>query len=139
MKTFGQLWRVVIVNSTSAAVDFGTLFLLSWATGITRGDPIILLNATAFTAGTLVSYRFNKYWSFNDHSQFDHHRKFTLFLLVAITAVIVNTLIVRLISTEVHPLFSLSDRQWLLIAKLIASGFSFTVNFIGYKFVVFKK
>lgn len=139
MQTLGQLWRVVVVNSISAGVDYGLLFLLSWATGITRGDPIILLNAVSFTAGTTVSYIFNKNWSFGDHSQFDHHKKFTLFLLVAITAVTVNTLVVRIISTDIQPIAGLSAVAWLLVSKLIASAFSFTVNFSGYKFVVFKK
>src|SRR3989338_1207668 len=139
MKTFGQLWRVVVVNLTSAGVDYSSLFLLSLVTGIVAGNGIIPLNVLSFTGGTFVSYYFNKRWSFADHSRFDHHRKFALFLLVAVLAVAVNTLVVRLVTTEIPSWPGLTDRQWLLMAKIAASAFSFTVNFIGYKFVVFKK
>ena len=139
MKTFGQLWRVVVTNLVSAGIDYGVFFLLSASTGITSGNGIIPLNMISFTLATTNAYYLNKHWSFNDDSKFDHHRKFTLFLLVAVVALILNTLIVRFITTDVQVLKGFGDHQWLFAAKLAASVFSFTVNFLGYKFIVFKK
>jgi putative flippase GtrA len=138
-QTLGQLWKTLVTNITSAVIDYGVLFLLSEMTGIVSGNGIIPLNAISFTIGTVNSYHFNKKWSFGDDTQFEHGKKFTLFLIVSIIAVVINTTIVRVISTNVHPVLNLSPRAWLFASKVIASIFSFSCNFLGYKFIVFRK
>ena len=138
-KTLNQLWKTLVTNASSAGIDYGILFLLSELTGITRGNWIIPLNAVSFTIATLNSYHFNKNWSFGDRSEFEHGKKFSLFLIVSIIAVVINTTIVRVVTTNVHPWFNLSPIIWLLASKSMASIFSFSWNFFGYKFIVFKK
>lgn len=138
-QTLSQFWKTLVTNATSAGIDYGVLFLLSELTGIVSGNGIIPLNAISFSIATVNSYHFNKQWSFGDRSSFEHGKKFSLFLIISIIAVVINTSIVRIISTNVHPLFNLSPRSWLFMSKVVASCFSFSWNFLGYKFVVFKK
>ncbi len=136
---FGQLWRATIVGFISAGVDYSILFLLSTITHIAKGNGIIPLNMISFTAGTVTAYYLNKNWSFADNVRFGHGKKFTLFLTVSIVGVIINTAIVRVISTNVSPLWGLAPTAWLIASKLMASAFSFSWNFSGYKWIVFKK
>jgi putative flippase GtrA len=136
---FGQLWRSIIVGAISAGVDYSILFLLSSVTHIAKGNGIIPLNMISFTAGTVTAYLLNKNWSFADKLSYGHGRKFSLFVCVSIIGVIINTAIVRVISTEVSPLWGLTPTAWLIASKIMASAFSFSWNFSGYKWIVFKK
>ena len=138
-KTFDQLWRVVIVNLTGAGIDYGLLFLFSKFTGVTRGNWIIPLNMISFSVATIYTFHFNKKWSFGDHNPLDYGKKFSLFVIVSIVGLVVNTSVLRLISTNVQPLAGFSPVQWLFASKVAASLCSFTWNFSGYKVVVFKK
>ena len=62
-----------------------------------------------------------------------------MFLIVSILAVIINTSLVRFITTNVSPQFNLTPREWLMAAKVMGSGVSLVWNFLGYKLIVFKK
>ena len=43
------------------------------------------------------------------------------------------------VTTFIPPFFGLSPELWANLAKVAATGFSLIWNFIGYKFIVFKK
>lgn len=138
-KTGGQFVRFVVVGLINTAIDFAILNLLSKLTGITKGDGLIPLNIISFSIATTNSYFLNKHWSFADNSGNDGGKKFSLFLIVSITGALINTSIVRIISTNVSPLFDLSPQLWLNVSKAAATGVSLVWNFIGYKLFVFKK
>lgn len=137
--TVGQFRRYVAVGFMNSAIDFAVLNLLSWATGITKGDGLIPINMISFCAAIINSFYFNKRWSFDDQSQGQNAEKFTIFLIVSLIGAIANTAIVRYISTNVDPRFGLSPQLWLNAAKVIATLFTFAWNFSGYKTMVFKK
>ena len=137
--TGGQFLRFALVGLINTAIDYAILLLLSKATGITGGNAIIPLNIISFSVATTNSYFLNKHWSFGDKSKVDAGKKVSLFLIVSIIGVVINTAIVRIVTTNIQPLFNLSPREWLLGAKVIATGASLVWNFIGYKIFVFKK
>jgi putative flippase GtrA len=134
-----QFSRFFVVGLVNTAIDYSILFSLSFLTGITKGNEIIPLNIVSFGIATTNSYFLNKYWAFKDLSHFHQGRKVSLFLLVSLTAVVLNTTIVRLITTNIDPLFGFTASEWLLVAKVIATGISLFWNFAGYKWIVFKK
>lgn len=136
---FNQFWRFAVIGVINTAIDYGILFLLSKATGITKGNGVIPLNVISFSIATINSYYLNKKWAFGDQSRLEQGRKFSLFLVVSIIGVVINTGIVRVVSTNIAPMFGLSPRLWLLASKLVATAISLIWNFIGYKVVVFKK
>lgn len=138
-KTFNQFWRFVIIGVINTLVDYAILLILSKITGITGGTKIIPLNVISFSVATINSYFLNKYWAFADPSRLDQGKKFSLFLIVSIIGVTINTTIVTLFTSHVSPMFGLSPREWLIGAKLVATGVSLVWNFAGYKIFVFKK
>ncbi|MEO8065259.1 MAG: GtrA family protein [Candidatus Doudnabacteria bacterium] len=137
-KTFSQLWRFVIIGIINTAIDYGILLILSAITGITGGAKIIPLNIISFSVATTNSYFLNRRWAFADQSG-EQGKKFSLFLIVSIIGVTINTSIVTFITSHVSPMFGLPPRAWLIAAKLVATGVSLIWNFIGYKVIVFKK
>ncbi|MBI4049457.1 MAG: GtrA family protein [Candidatus Doudnabacteria bacterium] len=143
----GQFLRFAIVGGINTATDFIALFILSAITGVEKGEKVIILNLISFSIAVVVSYFLNKHWTFRDTSA-DDPKKFTLFLTVSVIGAGVNSLIVYLVSTYVPEptsllasLSSVSDtgKLWLGVAKLAATVASLIWNFIGYKFLVFKK
>lgn len=143
MKNYKQLTSQFIkfctVGFIGTAVDFALLNLLSWATGIVRGNGLIPINIISFSCAFVLSFFLNKLWTFQDSHRHDYLEKFSLFLVISLIGVSLNTLIVRYVSTNIDPLFGLSDREWLNLAKAFATIFSGLWNFSGYKLVVFKK
>lgn len=134
-----QLWKFATVGVINTGVDYVILLILSAITGITSGNGIIPLNIISFSVATVNSYYLNKRWSFGDQSQAQQGKKFSMFLLVSIIGVTINTAIVRVITTNVHPIANIDPHLWLIASKLVATGVSLVWNFVGYKIFVFKK
>ncbi len=66
-------------------------------------------------------------------------------MFITVVGLGVNTGVVFIVTNYFSPLylpivnFQLTERMWLVFASLVATAFSLIWNFIGYKFVVFKK
>ena len=56
-----------------------------------------------------------------------------------IIGIFINSGIVIFLTTCVDPLFNLSPERWLNIAKVCATAISLIFNFLGFKFLVFRK
>lgn len=136
---FFQFIRFAMVGSMGVVIDFAVLNLLSLATGITSGNGIIPLNVISFGTALTFSFFFNKRWTFKDFSPVELPKKFTLFLLISLMGLTINTIGVRIISTNISLPLDIHPQLWLNIAKVIATGASGLWNFLGYKNLVFKK
>lgn len=139
MSLAGQFLRFGIIGGVNTLLDFAVLNGLSYFTGIYEGNGIIPLNMISFTVAVINSYYLNKRWAFKDTGGEEKGRKFTLFLMVSIIGAFINTATVRIVSTNLDPLFGLSQPLWLNFAKILATALSLVWNFVGYKFFVFKK
>ena len=134
----GQILKFAIVGGINTAVDWVILFGLTKATGIYEGNGLIPLNIISFTAAVVNSYVLNKKWTFRDTEISHSGKKFSTFLLVSIIGALINTAILRVVSTNIDPMFGLSQEIWLFVAKAVATGVGLVWNFIGYKLFVFK-
>lgn len=135
----GQFLRFAIIGGINTGVDFAVLNLLSWITGINKGNGVIWLNLASFSVAVINSYFLNKFWAFKDQTSSDQGKKFASFIGISVIGAVINTSIVRFVSTNIDPVFGLSAPLWLNVAKALATGISLIWNFIGYKLVVFKK
>ena len=134
-----QFVKFAIIGGINTAVDFGILNVLSWATGITSGNGLIPLNVISFSVAVINSYLLNKHWAFKDSASGEGGKKFSMFLLVSVIGVIINTVVLRVVTTNIDPMFELSPQLWLNVGKAAATVVSLIWNFLGYKFFVFKK
>lgn len=136
-----QISKFVMVGFINTGIDFGVLNLLMFLTAIYSGRWIILLNSISFTVAVINSYLWNKYWTFKKQGSETGQvaREFSQFLVVSIVGMLLNSGIVYGISTFTPALFGLSSALWTNFAKILATVVSMSWNFIGYKFIVFKK
>lgn len=134
-----QIGRYGLVGTANTAMDFGILSLLSLLTKTYSGYKIFGLDFISFSVATLHSFGWNKFWTFESKEKKAIAKELPAYLIVTILVIFLNALIVYLITTLIVPLYGFNKEQWLTIAKVFATIFSGVLNFIGYKFIVFKK
>ncbi len=134
-----QLAKFIVVGGINTGIDFLVLNIEMILTGITSGPSMLILNSISFSAATTNSFFMNKRWTFEDSGNKKDGVKFSQFLIVSIIGITINGGVVYLITSFVDPLFGLNPQLWANVAKLFATGISLVWNFIGYKFIVFKK
>lgn len=144
-KGIGHFIKFQAVGVINFLVDYGVLTLLN----VVIGWPLVFSNTISYTCGVINSYLFNRYWTFKMKLRFFASYNITLpggthaihlfflsvdfikFILINLVSLGVNTLAVHILGD----LYGLPN----IIAKLIATVFSFTVNFAGNKLLVFKE
>ena len=140
-----QFSKFVVVGLSSTIIDFGIVNLLFYVVNATLHLEnhsaitlwFIICATISFMAATLNSFYWNRKWTFEAS-----HRsiKETLphFYLVTISSFLINVGLSSLI-VGINPLPSLSRTLLINGAKVIATGVSLCTNFLGYRFVAFKK
>lgn len=123
---FWQAIKFQGVGVINFGVDYGILMLLNTV----FGWPLVLSNIISYSCGIINSFVLNRYWTFRQRLKFIS-RHFALFIFVNLISLGVNTLAVYILAD----LYGLPN----ILAKLIATVFSFTVNFAGNKLLVFNQ
>jgi len=145
-----EMSKFAIIGLISTFVDFVILNLLISFFSITSGFWILPISLTSFTIASINSYFLNKNWTFKVKNN-SKKVKFSNFFLISLIGLSINAFVVFIITTYIHPFFDISfilamlgkmsniDYIWVNIAKLFATVLSMTWNYLGYKFIVFKK
>jgi len=137
-RLINQFSKFIVIGVLNTAIDFAILNFLMWWTGIYDGKQIILLNVISFSIAVINSYFWNKFWTFRDRDNVDA-KEFSQFIAVTLVGLIINSSIVYLITTFIDPMFGMNKELWANFAKVMATGLSLIWNFVGYKFIVFKR
>ncbi len=137
-----HFFKFQVVGVVNFFVDYGVLSLLN----LVLGWPLVLSNVISYTCGVINSFVWNRFWTFKIKLKF-----FSVYSIqlpqrtihpVFLSADFIKFIFVNLVSLGVNTLavYILGDLYGLpnIIAKLIATVFSFTVNFAGNKLLVFK-
>lgn len=153
--TLFQLIKFAVVGAANTLLDWGVLLGLMKATGITKGTGYSIEKGLSFTIAVINSYIFNKYWTFKA-KEGKVVAEFSQFLAVSIVGMLINvgvaTAVVRFIKpmdfvinftqriAEFIPLIEVTPGEiWGIFGAGVATLVALAWNFLGYKFVVFKK
>lgn len=149
-----QLAKFVVIGVLNTLVDLGALaFMFSLASlsgaAIASNDilftlfiPItffILYKSISFIVANINSYFWNKYWTFGTESDKKTSTEFTQFFLVSLIGFVINVTASSLVFSFFHKIGGLTADQWGLIGAAVGSISGLAWNFIGYKFIVFKR
>jgi putative flippase GtrA len=134
-----QVSKFAAVGFLNTAINFGILNLFSIITGVTGGLSAGGINIPGTLIAASNSYIWNKLWVFQkiDNKGFFHD--VPKFALVTILGLLVNSVVIILFTSFIPPSFGFDARVWLNIGKFIATILGILVDFIGYKFLVFRK
>ena len=135
-KFFEQFGKFSVIGFTNTIVDFGVLNLFIASTGFTSGGGYALIKIFAFLAALICSYLLNKYWTFSGLG--GGRGEFAKFVAVTLGSFAVNLSISWAVATFISPVFGMTLDQWANVANAAGVVIGLIVNFIGFKFIVFK-
>lgn len=133
-----QLAKFVLVGALNTFVYLGVFNLLIFITDITKGLVILVITGFSFSCSVIHSYFWNKFWTF-EQKEAPKGKEFAKFFIVAWVGFFLNVGIVHLIVNLIGPQFGVFEKIWANIGAITATICVFMWNFLGYKFIVFKK
>jgi len=137
--TIYQLAKFMLVGTLNTFIDLGILNLLMLLSGITAGWYYSLFKAISFSSATTNSYFWNKFWTFKKRETKVGAGEYSQFYLITGIGFLINVGIASLVVNLIGPQFGFSKTIWANVGAIIAVLCAFMWNFLGYKFIVFKK
>ncbi len=139
-KSFLQIGKFALVGGVNFLLDLGVLNLLIFLTSIASGPFYSVFKGISFIIAVINSYLLNKFWTFSDQKQNKKvGKEFLSFIVVSLIGLFINNIIASFLVNFVGPQAGLSENLWASIGAIIASFVGMFWNFVGYKFIVFKK
>lgn len=133
-----QFVKFGIVGGLNFTIDLGILNLLIYFSGITLGFYYSLFKALSFLIAVINSYVWNKYWTFKV-ADTPGVGEITKFFVVNIIGFGINVSLASFVVNVIGAPADVSGEVWANIGAVAASMLALTWNFIGMKFIVFKK
>jgi len=134
MQVLRQIMKFVIVGVSNTLVDLMVLNFLIFLTGVASGLPFGVFKGISFLVAATNSYFWNKRWTFRSNK-----KVFVQFLTVSTVGLFLNVSTASFLVNIVQPQFGLSEKVWANVGAINGTLVVMTWNFIGYKFVVFKR
>jgi putative flippase GtrA len=134
-----QFAKFSLVGVLATIFDLGSLsFFIAWA-GAKEGIEYSIFKGVSFLVATVSKYFVDKFWAFEKKETSGMKKEFLQFVAVTVVGLGVNVFTASLVVNVIGPQFALSQVVWANIGGIIAVLPTFLWNFVGYKFLVFKK
>jgi putative flippase GtrA len=133
-----QFAKFAAVGALNSFIDVGVLNLLIFFTGIASGIGFSVFKAISFLSATTNSYFWNKYWTFSASNR-STTGEVTKFYTIAIVGGLLNIGVASFVVNAINRPEAISPNLWANVGALAGIACSFLWNFLGYKFLVFKK
>ncbi len=136
-----QLVKFIAVGVFNTFLDWGVVNLLMLLTQIFFGFWFAAFNVLSFIIANIGSFFWSRYWIFSGESKTKSQESATKdFLQFFIVSIIGLGIKVGIATVWVNSLnASTSVEIWANIGLVLGTSFSMVWNFLGYKFIVFKK
>lgn len=136
--SFFQAGKNILVGILNSSIDFAVLNLLMFFFARAEGAPILAFKLLSFTSGAINSYFWNKFWTFGEKSEV-RSSQFAKFYSVALGGLLIHTATIFFTVNVVGAQCSIEPAVWANIGNAAAIFLGFFWDFLGYKFLVFKK
>lgn len=150
-----QAVKHLLVGAFATVFDLKIFVLLSWFfTSLIFINPLIF-KGISFILSTIIKYWGNKYWAFEKHEPFDSLRsdsgqaaqdkqdnvrkEIIQFFYITLFGLIIDISVFYYMTKLMGPQFNLSAVIWIKLSIIFAAIIAALWNFLGYKFLVFKK
>lgn len=142
-RTAKQFTKFVVVGSAGAIVDFGSYNIMTrgfdWDTiFLVFGYEIIAANLVSVLLAILSNFILNKYWTFRNASRAVVRQGAGYFGLNFVTFIL-NQILTSFFAFRVPFVEEIFGNQKDNAAKAISIGFILFINFLGSKFIIFRK
>jgi len=134
-----QFAKFILIGVLFALFDLVVLNSLLIYFGITAGVKYDIFVAISFIIATIIKYAADKFWAFEKSEKEKMGTEFWSFFIVTLISGGIQVLIASLVVNNIGIHFGLTPLLWANVGKLSGIAVASIWNFLGYKFVVFKK
>lgn len=134
-----QLAKFLLVGALNTFIDLGALNLLMWLSGIYTGIFFSVFKGISFLVAATNSYFWNKLWTFEKKESIFVGREYFKFLFIVAIGLLINVGVATFVVNVIGPQFGISEQLWANVGAFVAVFIALTWNFLGAKFIVFKK
>jgi len=133
-----QIAKFGAVGAFNTFLDFGVANLLMAVTSIFSGFWFIIFNIISFIAANASSFFWNKYWTFSSKEKKAEGKFLTFFGVTLVGLGMKLAIAYGVVNYVAHPAF-FTEGRWANIGLVLGMLIALVSNFLGYKFIVFKK
>lgn len=133
-----QFGKFAAVGTLNSFIDFGIMNLVIALTGIASGIWYAVFKGASFICATTNSFFWNKFWTFGSKGG-DVAGQALKFYVIAGGGWLIDVAIASFVVNGLTRPVAISPALWANVGALAGIGGSFLWNFLGYKFIVFKK
>jgi len=133
-----QFAKFILIGALATIFDLGVLsFFIKYA-GVEAGINYSIFKGVSFIVATIAKYFADKFWAFEKKETTEAGKEFGKFFIVTMIGLGVNVGIASVV-VNMGPKFGMALDTWANIGGIAAVLPTFIWNFVGYKFLVFKK
>lgn len=143
-----QIGKFGIVGSSNFFIDLGVFSLLIYFSGHVTAGYIFtffavtittwtIFKAISFLVASVNSYLWNKFWTFEQGKTEKISAEYAQFLIISVIGFLVNVTTFSIVFA-LKPA-GLTESLWGTVGVVSGTIAGLAVNFVGYKFFVFKK
>ena len=134
-----QMYKFLLTGTLNTFIDLGILNGLMFIFSTTAGLGLSAFKAFSFSAAVINSYFLNKFWTFKKKDTKANSKEFITFYALTGIGLLINVGIFTIIVNIMGPQFGFSPAIWANVAAIIATVSVCLWNFLGYKFIIFKR
>lgn len=138
IKIFLQIAKFCATGGLNTLLNLGVLNALIAFTGYAAGIWYAVFYAIAFIIANINSYIWNRYWTFGSRDT-ANAKEFGEFFVVSLVGLGLSVATAVLVVNVLGAPAGISPARWANVGALAATVISLAWNFVGYKFIVFKK
>ncbi|MEA3293283.1 MAG: GtrA family protein [Patescibacteria group bacterium] len=136
---FFQLVKFLLIGSLFAIFDLLLLNFLMGYFEVTEGVKYSVFVTASFVVITSIKYIADKFWAFEKSGKEGVGMEFMGFFIITLISGVIHIGVASFIVNVVGAQFSVSSLVWANIGKILGIIVASIWNFLGYKFIVFKK
>jgi len=134
-----QIAKFFLIGVLSTLLDLGIMNIIILLFGGVVGWAYNLSKASSFLIATTSKYWADKMLAFENKETHNVKKEFAQFLTITIISLFINVGVASFIVNNIHPQFGFNLIIWANIGAIVASIIGSLWNFVGYKYIVFKR
>lgn len=134
-----QAIKFVLVGILNTGIDFGVSNILMKIFNVYSGNAFTLFKGIGFTAAVINSYFLNKLWTFRNEGGAKAGKEFIQFFIISLIGFGINVGVASVVVNIIGSQFGINNKLWANFGIACATFAAMAWNFLGYKFIVFKK
>jgi putative flippase GtrA len=134
-----QLGKFLLIGIFFALIDLIFLNVLLEVFHITAGTAYTVLVGVSFVIATSIKYVADKYWAFEKKEGEKMGTEFGKFFIITLVSGVIQAWIASFVVNTIGPQLGASAMVWANVGKIMGIAVASAWNFLGYKFIVFKK